>query len=130
VSGVEEIELQSKSPQAFALDARGRLLQYLAMIHTKFERAVDCFDRQADADGFESYRLGIDELRLMTTLWDQLNRLDGTTLGAGDTLTTDLQGICDGLFTAQNGNDLAALRTVLAERLLPFLRSWHAHVQG
>jgi len=129
VSGIEEIELQTRSPQAFAQDARTRLHEYLAMIHGKFERAIECFDRQADADGLECYRLGVEELRLMVTLWDQLNRLDTSMSGADDVVRRDLQGICDHLFAAQDRNDPAKVRTVLGERLLPFLRSWGAQVE-
>jgi hypothetical protein len=129
VSGVEEIELQTQSPEAFAHDARTRLQDYLQMIRTKFERAVDCFDRQADDAALEFYRLGLDELRLIVTLWDQLNRLDASASGATDRLTNDLQGICDRLFAAHDRNDLNALRTVLAEILLPFLQGWQTHVR-
>ena len=129
VSGVEEIELQTRSPQAFAQDARNRLHEYLAMIHGRFERAVECFDRKADADGLEYYRFGVEELRLMVTLWDQLNRLDTSMSGADDVVRRDLQGICDQLFAAQDRDNLAKVRRVLAERLLPFLRSWGAQVE-
>jgi len=129
VTGVEEIELQTRSPQAFAQDARNRLHEYLAMIQAKFERAVECFDRQADKDGLGYYRLGVEELRLIVTLWDQLNCLDTSMSGAEDVVRRDLQGICDHLFAAQDRNDLAKVSTVLAERLLPFLRSWGVQVE-
>ena len=129
VGGVEEIGIQTRSPQAFARDARNRLHEYLAMIHGRFERAVECFDSQADADGLEYYRLGVEELRLMVTLWDQLNRLDTSMSGADDVVRRDLQGICDHLFAAQDRKDLAKVRSVVDERLLPLLRSWGAQVE-
>jgi len=126
VIGVEEIELQTQSPEAFAGGARSRLHEYLEMIHTRFERAVECFHRGAEAEGLEYYQLGVEEMHLLVTLWDQLNRLDAGASGPDEAFKADLQGICDRLLTAQDRNDLVTVRAVLADRLLPLLRRWRA----
>ena len=60
---------------------------------------------------------------------DQLNRLDTSMSGADDVVRRDLQGICDHLFAAQDRKDLAKVRSVVDERLLPLLRSWGAQVE-
>jgi hypothetical protein len=129
VNGVTDVELQTRSPEAFAAEARGRLDSYLTRIQTKLERAIECFDRGLEGDGLECYRLAVQELSLLVTLWNQLNQLGAETLHPREAATADLQGICDHLWTAQDRNDFASIRAVLVERLLPFLERWRGAVQ-
>ena len=49
VLGVEQIELETQSPEDFAASARVRGGEYLALIQKKIERAGECFDRQEEA---------------------------------------------------------------------------------
>jgi hypothetical protein len=121
VLGVEEVELRTCSPETFVGDASHRLEDYRAMVRAKFERAIECFDRGIDADGLDCYRRGIEELRLLVMLWDRLASLDQQATLPGDAVKAELQEVCDRLLTAQDRNDLATVRTVLADRLIPIL---------
>jgi hypothetical protein len=122
VGGVEAIELRTVSPETFAQDARGRIGEYLRMIGARFERAVESFDRGIEMDAFDYYRLGVEELRLLVTLWERLKHLDGAAADAVGSIKTELQRVCDALVVAQEGNDLAAVRSLLADEMLPLLR--------
>lgn len=122
VGGVEAIELRTVSPETFAQDARGRIGEYLRMIGTRFERAVESFDRGIETDAFDYYRLGVEELRLLVTLWERLKHLDGAAADAVGGIKTELQRVCDALLVAQERNDLAAVRSLLADEMLPLLR--------
>lgn len=125
VDGIEAIEVQSASPEAFAGDARARIGEYLVMIRSRFERAVESFDRGVEVDALDYYRVGLEELRLLVTLWDRLKHIDGMVAEAASEMKVELQQVCDALLRAQERNDLAGVRSLLATELLPLLgRSW------
>jgi hypothetical protein len=122
LDGVDAIELRTASPETFARDARGRVGEYLKMISTRFERAVESFDRGVEMDALDYYRLGVEELRLLVTLWERLKHIDGAAADAVAGIKAELQGVCDALLVAQEGNDLVAVRSLLADAMLPLLR--------
>jgi len=131
VEGIEAIELQSASPEAFAGDARARIGEYIVMIRSRFERAVENFDRGVEVDALDYYRVGLEELRLLVTLWDRLKHIDGMAAEAGSGMKVELQRVCDALLRAQERNDLASVRSLLATELLAVLgRSWDLEGEG
>lgn len=125
-AGVNEIQLATRSPDAFAGEAQARLGQYLSAVHTRFERAIECFDGKNQGDALDAYRGGVQELGLLVSLCDMLRQL-GMDRGTPDeAMTSDLQMICDRLWTAHDRSDFATLRDVLASRLLPLLERWRS----
>ena len=50
VAGIAEIDLQTRSPEAFAGEANDRLAAYLWAIQGKFHRTVECFAAARDAE--------------------------------------------------------------------------------
>jgi hypothetical protein len=128
--GLTEIDLQTRSPDAFAREARQRLEGYLTAIHQRFESALECFDRGRGRDAFGQYRRGVEELGLLVRLCERLARLGAPVTGDDDAIASDLQGVCDRLWAAHDGDDFSALRDVLAERLLPLLERWRDVAQS
>jgi hypothetical protein len=126
VVGVSDIDLQTRSPEDFAAEARGRLDTYLAAIDGKFRSTVECLEGGRQADAFRSYRAGIEELGLLVNLCERLGCLGTPSLAADGSIARDLQNICDALETAQTRRDAGALRTAVAARLLPLLERWRA----
>jgi hypothetical protein len=131
LEGIEAIELQSASPETFAGDARARIGEYVVMIRSRFERAVENFDRGVEVDALDYYRVGLEELRLLVTLWDRLKHIDGMAGEAAGEVKVDLQRVCDALLSAQERDDLAGVRSLLATEMLPLLgRSWGLGGEG
>lgn len=130
IVGVTEVDLQTRSPQAFAGEAHGRFDGYLRAIAAKFNAAIECFDRGLEQDAFRQYASGIEELRLLVALCEKLSRLGDGVTGDDRALAGDLQAICDRLWTAQDRRDLSTLRGVLAERLVPLLEQWRGRLGG
>ncbi len=127
VAGIAEIDLQTRSPEAFAGEANGRLDAYLWAIQGKFQRSVECFAGGRDAEAFRYYRGGVEELGLLVALCEKLGRIGVMTgAGGGTEIAGDLQAICEDLEGAQLRRDFAALRAVLSGRLLPLLERWRA----
>lgn len=128
VVGVTEIDLQTRSPATFAGEAQGRFDGYLAAIAAKFHLAIECFDRGIHQDAFRHYARGVEELRLLVTLYDKLTRLGNTGAGDARAFAQDLQLICDRLWGAQDRRDLPTLRGILADSLVPLLERWRANL--
>jgi hypothetical protein len=124
MAALTEVALETRSPEAFAREERSRVADYLAAIAVKFARAVDCFDRDAARDGLRLYGTGAEELGLLIGLWSQLCQLDGPGTAPAESVTRDLETICDELLAAQQRHDMGALRHTVAERLLPALDRW------
>jgi hypothetical protein len=127
VTGITEIDLQTRSPEAFAGEANGRLDAYLWAIRGKFRRTAESFENGSHAEAFRYYRGAVEELGLLVALCEKLGRLStpaGTT-GAGE-IARDLQLICDELEATHVRRDFVALRRVLSERLLPLLDRWRS----
>ena len=124
VLGVTEIDLQTRSPEVFACEARQRFEVYLAAIRQRFERAIECFDRCLEGDGLQHYRQGVEQLGLFVSLCDKLRQLGAVGAKPDQKIASDLQGVCDRLWTVQERQDFAGMRDVLAERLLPLLERW------
>jgi hypothetical protein len=72
----------------------------------------------------------VEELGLLVRLCEQLAHLGTRVTGSDDAITTDLQGVCDRLRGAHDGEDFSGLRDVLAERLLPLLERWRDVAQS
>ena len=128
VAGISEIDLQTRSPEAFAGEANGRLDAYLWAIRGKFQRTVECFEGGRQAEAFGHYRRGVEELGLLVALCEKLGRLGavaGSGSGAGE-IAGELQAVCEELEEAQTRRDFAALRGALSGRLLPLLERWRA----
>ena len=131
VVGVTDIDLQTRSPEAFAGEARDRVDDYLEAIRGRFSRAVEEFDRGLPDDALGSYRLGVEQLGLLVHLCERLARLGERDTGVDAGVASDLHGICARLHGVQERRDLSALREVLAEQLLPLLARWQtAGVSG
>jgi hypothetical protein len=126
IAGITEIDLQTRSPEAFAGEANGRLDVYLWAIQGKFHRTVECFAGGRDAEAFRYYRGGVEELGLLVALCEKLGRLGSMAAAGGGSgeIAGDLQAICEDLEAAQVRRDFAALRMVLSARLLPLLERW------
>ena len=122
-AGVRRMTLTTCSVPAFAAQLRDDAREALLSIERRLELVVEGLGRGEVREAHGELAVALDELRLMLIVDQQAMQL-----GAGETFTVqdDVAPLAEALLGAQRRADNAATRSLLAERLLPLLRGWHA----
>lgn len=122
-AGVRRLTLTTSTVPVFAARLRTDVRAALKTIVVKLEQATDGLGQGDMARAHQLLSVALDELRLVLILDQHTVQLAG---GTALTAQSELEPLAEDLLSAQRRGDRAATRVLLAERLLPLLRSWDA----
>ncbi|MEW6271016.1 MAG: hypothetical protein AB1689_17170 [Thermodesulfobacteriota bacterium] len=120
-AAVSRLELTTRSVPQLAAELRDEVAAALRCVAAKVEAAVQRFGRSDVRGGQQMLATAIEELRLTLVLDDQTAQLGG---GGAVTSAAEVEALATELLAVQDRRDVAAMRALLADRLLPLLCVW------